>query len=99
MLNRKATVTISFNVSVLLEEREGHWAAYIEPLGTTVYGDTRAGAEKRVKDALDFFLANAPDVRRYLDSHSIPHFVTEDDSGPVRLTYPVSARIENPAYA
>ena len=95
----KKTVTIHFNASVLFEEREGHWAARVEPLGITVYGDTREAAEKRVKEALDFFLANAPDVRKYLDSHGVPHFVTEDDSGPVRLTYPVSARIESPAYA
>lgn len=94
------TVTVSFNAVVSLEKREDRWAAYIEPTGMTVYGSTREEAELRVKEGLDFFLKHVPDVRKYLDSHGIPHYITEDDAGmPVRRTYPVSARVGSPVYA
>ena len=95
MAGRK-TVTVSFNATVSLEKREDRWAAYIEPTGMTVYGHTREEAEQRVKEGLDFFLKHVPDVRKYLDSHSIPHYITEDDAGmPVRRTYPVLAELES----
>ena len=98
MAGRK-TVTVSFNAVVSLEKREDRWAAYIEPTGMTVYGHTREEAERRVKEGLDFFLKHVPDVRKYLDSHGIPHYITEDDdSMPIRHTYPVSARVESPVY-
>ena len=96
----KKTVTISFNAQVTLEQREGYWAAYIEPFGMTAYGRTREEAESRLKVGVDFFMKYASDLRKYLDSHGIPHYVTEDDAQmPVRQTLPVTARVESPVYA
>ena len=99
------TVKINFRVAVSLEKRDDCWAAYMEPLGMTVYGDTREDAENRVQQALDFFIKHfgAGDegiqrVQSYLDSHSVPNFITEDneDDGvsPIHRIYPVSIPIE-----
>ena len=95
----KQTVTIHFNAQITLEQRESYWAAYIEPFAMTAYGQTREEAERRAEEGLDFCVRNSPDLRKYLDFHGVPHFVTEDDSGPVRRTLPVQARVENPVYA
>ena len=94
------TVTVSFNATVSLEKREDRWAAYIEPFGMTVYGHTREEAEARLKESVDFALKHFPDIRKYLDSHGIPHYITEEeDVSPARRTYPVVARVESPVYA
>ena len=99
MAGRK-TVTVSFDAVVSLEKREDRWAAYIEPFGMTVYGHTKEEAESRLKESVDFALKHFPDIRKYLDSHGIPHYITEeDDVALARRTYPVSARVESPVYA
>ena len=99
MVGRK-TVTISFDAVVSLEKREDRWVAYVEPFGMTVYGHTREEAESRLKESIDFVLNHFPDIRKYLDSHGVPNYITEDeDMAPRRLTYPVSAQIEGPVYA
>ena len=72
-------VTIHFDAVASLEQRGDHWAAYVEPLGLTVYGDTRAEAEARVSEGVDFFLKYAPDVPRYLASHSVPYQIRRED--------------------
>ena len=95
----KKTVTIHFNAQVVLQEREDYWAAHIEPFGMTAYGDTREDAERRAEEGIDFCIRNSPDLRKYLDYHGVPHYVAEDEVGPVRRTLPVRARVENPVYA
>ncbi len=99
MYGRKMA-TVSFNAEVSLEMRDDHWAAYVEPFGITVYGDTKTETESRLNQGIEFFLKYAPNIRKYLDSHGIPHYITEDDeTNAVRRTYPVSARVESPMYA
>ena len=39
---------ISFDALVTVEEREGYWAAQIDPIGMVVYGDTREELDHRV---------------------------------------------------
>ncbi len=98
-MNGRQEVTISFSAAASFEQREDRWAAYIEPFGMTVYGQTREDAEARLLESVDFALKHFPDIRKYLDSHGIPHYITEDDGAPARRTYPVSARVESPVYA
>ena len=90
---------VSFDALVTVEEREACWAARIDPIGMVVYGDTRAAVEKRVSEAVEFFLKETPDVRQYLDYHNIPHqvrYVIDDDTEVTdRRILPVSARIKN----
>ena len=43
-MDSQQAVTINFDAQVSLEQRGDHWAAYIEPPGTTVYGATEAAA-------------------------------------------------------
>jgi predicted RNase H-like HicB family nuclease len=99
--------TITINVSVWLKKREDCWEAYFEPLGMTVYGDTREDVNNRVQQAIEFFVkhTSADDdgiqrVRDYLDSHGILYSITDDDSArPVHRTYPISVPIEAPGVA
>ncbi len=94
------TVRISFTANVSIEDRADHWAAYIEPLGMTVYGDTEDDALDRVQQALKFFIDNfgngndgVQKVRRYLDFHGVASHVTEDDTVR-RIQYPVNFPLE-----
>ena len=99
-MTSKKMVTIHFTAQVTSQQRENYWAAYVEPFAMTAYGETREDAERRLKEGVDFFMKNAPDLRKYLDSHGVPHYVTEDDAHlPVRQTLPVTARVETPVYA
>ena len=90
MYGRKEVI-IGFDVDASLEKRDGYWAAYIEPTGMTVYGDTREAVERRVNEGIDFFVEYAPDLQKYLNSHAVPHHVRyagdEEDETPVRRTY------------
>lgn len=94
---------VSFDALVTVEERDDCWAARIDPIGMVVYGDTRAAVEERVSEAVEFFLDNTPDVRRYLDYHNIPHqvrYVLDDDTERTHCRIlPVSARIKNRVFA
>lgn len=94
------TATINFDAQVHLERRGDSWAAYIEPPGATVYGDTEAAARERVGEALDFFVASLVGeiglerFRRYLDGHGVKNSVVvpnrNDRSGQMRQILPVS---------
>ena len=94
---------VSFDALITVEERDGCWAARIDPIGMVVYGDTRGAVEERVSQAVEFFLKNTPDVRHYLDYHKIPHqvrYAVDDDSEKTdRRILPVSARLKNRAFA
>ena len=103
MQNAK-TARIAFTVNVSLEDRGDYWAAYMEPPGMTVYGDTKAAAIDRVDTAMDFFTKHYADgadglqnIRAYLDWHDVPSLVTYPDTpntpkdyGIKRIKYPVS---------
>ena len=95
---------LSFTANVSIEDRGDYWAAYIEPLGMTVYGDTESAAMGRVVQAMDFFkneFATGNDgvqkLRAYLDAHGVPSCVTNDaiqDDAATRVEYPVDFRME-----
>ena len=101
------TATINFDVQVSLENRGDYWAAYIEPPGTTVYGDTAAAARDQVDAAVKFFVSSMVDeigverFRRYLDSHGVQNSVIVPNGKPVRIrqTLPVSFPVEVAAVA
>ncbi len=101
-MSERRTVTINFQVAVSLVKRDDCWAAYMEPPGMTVYGDTREDAENRVQQAIDFFIKHFGDgddgikkLRNYLDSHGVPNFIAEADRvSPIHRTYPVSVPME-----
>lgn len=103
------TATINFDAQVSLEQRGERWAAYIEPPGATVYGDTEAAARARVDEALDFFVASLVDeiglerFRRYLDAHGVGNsVVVSNPNGPsdkMRETRPVSFPVKVAAVA
>ncbi len=102
-MNRTTAVTVHFDAAWSLVDRDSYWAAWIEPLGMWVYGDTREAVECRVEEGINFFLKYAPDVPQYLASHGVPHhvnYITEaEDQTPARRTYPVGARLGSPVYA
>ena len=96
---------IAFTVNVSLEDRGDYWAAYIEPSGMTVYGDTKAAAIDRVDQALDFFMKNyakgddgLQKLRAYLDWHGVPSRVIysdmPEDDKVKRMQYPVGFPLE-----
>ena len=86
IMDNQRTATIHFDVQVEMERRDQNWAAYIEPPGTTVYGDTEADARARVAEAVDFFAAGLlkeiglERFRRYLDGHGVKSVVVDPDS-------------------
>ena len=87
-------VIISFDAGVFLEKRDTGWAAYIEPLGMTVYGATQSDAQDRFMQAINFFLkhfGSVEQIRAYLDAHGVRNSLTVDDENisPVRRTYPI----------
>ena len=101
------TATINFDAQVRLEQRGDHWAAYIEPPGATVYGDTEADVRERVNQALDFFVDSlvgeigVERFRRYLDGHGVLNSVVVPNGHSVRVrqTVPVSFPVEVAAVA
>lgn len=102
---------IAFTADVSLEDRGDYWAAYIEPTGMTVYGDTKAAAIARADQAMGFFTKHYADgdhglqkIRAYLDWHGVPSLVTYPDApntpkdyGIKRIQYPVSFSFETAA--
>ena len=101
-MDRQQTATINFDAQIRLEHRGDHWAAYIEPPGATVYGDTEADVRVRVNKALDFFVDSlvgeigVERFRRYLDGHGVQNsvIVPNGHSVRVRQTVPVSFPVE-----
>ena len=101
--------TLRFTATASIEDRGDYWAAYIEPTGMTVYGDTKSAAMGRVVQAMDFFkneFATGNDgvqrFRAYLDAHGVPSLVTTDavqDDLATRIEYPVDFRMEVAASA
>lgn len=79
-----STVKIGLQVSLVIEKRENHFAARLDPFTFTVYANNKEAAEQRVKKALVFFLntycptPSAPNInklRKYLDAHKVKHIV------------------------
>ena len=95
---------LSFTVNVLIENRGDYWAAYIEPLGMTVYGDTEAAAKDRVFQAINFlkkYFATKDDgaqkFRAYLDAHGVSSRITTDvvqSDAVTRVQYPMDIPLE-----
>ena len=72
-------ITISIDVSA--EDRGDHWAACVEQLGITVYGDSMQAAVNRVDQMLNFIADTyqkhytVDAFREYLDSHGVQHTI------------------------
>ena len=94
---------ISFTVKVSVEDRGDYWAAYMEPPGMTVYGDTKVAVTNRVLQAMDSFKSEfatgndgVQQLRAYLDAHGVPSRVTTDavqDDAATRAHYPMDFRL------
>ena len=97
---------LRFTVNFSVEDRGDYWAAYIEPPGMTVYGDTESAVMGRVIQAMDSFMNEFPtgndgvqQLRAYLDAHGVPSSVTTDavqDDAATRIQYPAVAHIQRP---
>ena len=97
---------ISFTVNFTVEDRGDYWAAYMEPPGMTVYGDTESAVMSRAIQAMDSFkneFATDGDglqqIRAYLDAHDVPSSVTTaavKDDAATRAHYPAVAHIQCP---
>ena len=48
--------TVTLDMEVHVEERDGYWAATTRPFAITVYADTSQGVEERAVDAVRFRL-------------------------------------------
>ena len=105
-MRQDGTALLSFTVKVSVEDRGDYWAAYMEPPGMTVYGDTESAVMGRAIQAMDSFqneFASGSDglrqIRAYLDAHNVPSSVAtdavQDDAAP-RVQYPAVAHIQRP---
>ena len=96
----KRMATVSFDAQVRFHDRDGYWAAWIEPLGMAVYGDTAEEAAARVEPFLKFFVQSlgVERVRKYFDSHSVRTTVVHGESMAQRV-YPVDVLAELMAHA
>ena len=106
----KRGFTVSFDVHVRMQRRDDHWAAYMEPLGATVYGDTEQDAEARVNQAVNAFLNALSDqhsddpagaIRQYLDSHGVKHTIEYANTEPpqARHSYSRTVPMKTTVYA
>lgn len=105
-MRQDGTALLSFTVKVSVEDRGDYWAAYIEPPGMTVYGDTESAVMGRVIQAMDSFkneFAADSDgmqqLRAYLDAHGVESRVTTaavQDYAATRIEYPAVAHIQRP---
>lgn len=81
-MKRRRIVSINFDGRVSVERREDGWAAYMEPFGITVYGDTEEEVQGHLRDGATFFLQTVCEeyslarVGEYFDSHGISHSVS-----------------------
>lgn len=102
-MRQDGTALLSFTVKVSVEDRGDYWAAYLEPPGMTVYGDTESAVMGRVIQAMDSFkneFATDSDglqqIRAYLDAHGVPSRVIADavqDDAVTRAHYPVDFQL------
>lgn len=102
-MRQDGTVLLSFTVKVSVEDRGDYWAAYIEPPGMTVYGDTESAVMGRVIQAMDSFkneFATGNDgvqqLRAYLDAHDVPSRVTigeVQDAAATRIQRPMDFQL------
>ncbi len=86
---------VNLDFTAVKENRGDHWAAYIDPTGTTVYADDEAALDARVEQFISLFLSVAPDVMGYLHAHHVPHTVEYDGHqvNPLAQRYPTTVII------
>lgn len=64
-------------ITIDTQPRDGYWAAYVDPLGITIYGKTENDADARARRAVPAALNSlsgyaGPDaVKNYLDSRGV----------------------------
>ena len=49
---------VDMHITVQTEQREDHWACYVPEFGFTVYGESRADANRQVDSALATLLGS-----------------------------------------
>ena len=94
---------IGMNVKVVVEKREDHYAAIVQPLGIRVYASTEAQALVRADYALTFLCeASAdfglPSLQAYLDKHGVEYTIDpvrgDSDSAAHNSETSVSRQVE-----
>jgi hypothetical protein len=70
------------------EFRGDHWASKSDPFAITVYGATQEESEKRLIEAIRWFLAVLSErgrLEEYLTSHQIPFVPVDANTKPTQL--------------
>lgn len=72
-------VSLKFELNVTVEEREGYFAAITKPFAITIYGTTPEEADKRVDEAIEFFLrphsGTPKELSDYLNRMGVKHVI------------------------
>lgn len=79
---------LKLNIRASSEFRRDHWATKSDPFAITVYGATQEEAEKRLVEAIKWFLAvlsERGNLERYLTSHQIPFVPVDPGDKPTSL--------------
>lgn len=88
----KKRTTLSFDVDVAVEEREGYFAATTNPFAITVYSDKEDKAEKRALKAVSFLLSQhdktPQELSDYLNRMGVKHVLSSSEMEAV-CRYPV----------
>ncbi len=86
----KSKVTLSFDLEVVVEEREDYFVASTSPFAITVYGDTAEKAEHRALKAVDLLLSKYSDnteiLGTYLNHLRVKHVLYTDEEREYRPT-------------
>lgn len=74
--------TLSFDVTVKVEEREGYYVASTVPFALTVYGKSEDEAEKRALSAVKLLMSKYKkthkDMSRYLNRRNVKHVISDE---------------------
>ena len=91
-MSTQKSVTITFSADIDLQDRDGYWAAYIDPLGITIYGTTENDAKTRAHRAVRAAIKSLNDhagtdvVEKYLAGRGVQYRSVESllTTSPVR---------------
>lgn len=79
----KVKRTLSFDVEVKVEEREGYFAASTNPFAITAYDDTEGKAEERAVQAVTLLLgkysSTTEELSNYLNRMGVKHTVRTEE--------------------
>ena len=80
--------SLKLNIRTSSEFRGDYWATKSDPFAITVYGATQEEAEKRLMEAVRWFLAVLSErgrLEEYLTSHQIPFVPVDPNAKPAHL--------------